>query len=174
MDGYDYTVFPIFAHKCAFSHFCILRMASQGFLTLRLTTEADVLRKYPFSRPQITPHKLPLNQADSLSEHLTVLGRRLPTSVNTLDFFQLSYISLLMKFQDNLFFIMVKNPQRMQRKKLNRKTNQRELIFYQRPALLPILSLEIQKRLGFMCMNIFPHDTGIFTKSMWYLNITTQ
>lgn len=98
MDSYDYTFFPIFVHKCAFSHFRILRMASQGFLTLRLTIEADVLGKYPFNRPQITPHKLPLNQTDSLSVHLTVLGRRLPTPVNTLDFFQLSYISLLMKF----------------------------------------------------------------------------
>lgn len=74
-------------------------MASQGFPTLWLTTEADVLGKYPFSRPQITPHKLLLNhRADSLSVHLTVLDRRLPTPVDTPDFFQLSYISLLMKF----------------------------------------------------------------------------
>lgn len=57
----------------------------------------------------------------------------------------------------------------MQREKLNRKTNQRKLIFHQCSALLPVLSLEIYKRLGFMYMNIFPHDTGIFTESMWYL-----
>lgn len=57
----------------------------------------------------------------------------------------------------------------MQREKLNRKTNQRKLIFHQCSALLPVLSLEIYKRLGFMNMNIFPHDTGIFTESMWYL-----
>lgn len=61
-------------------------MASWEFLALWLTMEADVLGKYPFSSPQITPHKLLLNHgAGSLSVQLTVLGTRLPTLASTPD-----------------------------------------------------------------------------------------
>lgn len=61
-------------------------MSSWKFLALWLIIEADVLGKYSFSSPHITPHKLPLNHgAGTLSAQLTVLGRKLPTLASTPD-----------------------------------------------------------------------------------------